>query len=254
MRCHQRTNAERTHTSTTEEPAKDLGHRMWNWASDEHPGEDVSQRNHHWSRYVARPRPPPKPDNVIYILGEFNELMKNGHELLEPGTFDLVYQKMLVMGVTSRPQHLQLVKSFLKPGGYFESQEMDFWKIYDKNNKLVSQDWKFLEVSLRAPAEQGINLKAGEILPGHLEEARFEDVEQKRFPMAFQTGWRERPETETMAKYLNWACRPWWYRYFEKGAREGEDADALSKDFQSKVLDGEIGLHGHVVVTLGRKF
>ncbi|KAJ8606246.1 hypothetical protein MRB53_041118 [Persea americana] len=163
----------------------------------------------------------PKRDNIIYILGEFKELMEKGHELLQPGTFDLVYQRMLLMGVTSWPRHLESVKSLLKPGGFFESQEMDFWKMYDRENNLISQDWHFLDVATRGPAEQGLNLKIAEALPGHLDEAGYDSVQQEKFPMAFQKGWKKRPETEKLAVYLNWACRPWWRRFFEKGRGKG---------------------------------
>lgn len=195
----------------------------------------------------------PKRDNITYILGSFDDVCGT-HKILQPETFDYVYQRMFVMGVASWPKHLQAIKTLLKPGGYFESQEFYMWDLYDKDENLVSGKWKCLEVSQRYPREEhGIDLTIPKKLPALIREAGFEDVRFEQFPMAFQGGWKERPETERMGRYLNWATRPWWGVFLRKGAREGEDAEEFVREWEDEILDGEVGLHGHFMVTVGRK-
>lgn len=195
----------------------------------------------------------PKPDNVTYVLGDFHELLSSKHKLLQPGTFDLVYGRMLLLAVSSWPQHLENMKAMLKPGGYIECQEIDFHEIYDKTDRLLSANWKWPEVWARWPKEQGLDITMAKQLPSLLQGAGFGAVENLHFPMPFREGWKEHPESEKISKYLNWASRIFWKVSIENGAREGDDVEALMEEVESEIFEGEIGRHGILVVATGRK-
>lgn len=66
-----------------------------------------------------------KLDNIEYVQADIMELVKNEAKdpRFEPGSFDYVFERLLVFGVTDWPAHLSGLAGLLRPGGFLEAQE-----------------------------------------------------------------------------------------------------------------------------------
>ena len=195
-----------------------------------------------------------RPNNVRFILGTLDELLGK-HESLQPGTFDLVYQRYFILCTSDWPGHIAQMRSLIKPDGWIECQECDFISAYDANEQLVSDAWQHSHVLARGTAEKGIDLRIGVRLPELLSSAGFVDVSSKEYPHVFRPGWQDRPETERFGNYFRWAAPPMYEMLMRRSARpgEGEDAEELIREWHEKVIRGPIGVHNRFIVTVARK-
>ena len=80
-------------------------------------------------------------------------IRRNSGKGLVNAQFDLIFSRLLVLGMSSWPSYLATASDALLPGGYLELHEFDFaWYTYDGN--CVSDDWSWskrqaLEMSKR---------------------------------------------------------------------------------------------------------
>ena len=195
-----------------------------------------------------------KPENVKYILGKIEDLTGD-HALLQWETFDLVYQRYLIFGITNWTKHIELLRSLLRPKGWIEIQEAANIDVYDENNEIVSSTWRFPAVIERDAAARGIDWRIAEKLPAILPDAGFENVRSKSFPHPYRPGWEVRPETHRLGEYASWAVPPMFEMLIRRAGRAelGEDRDELLQEVHEKMLQGPIGLHWKIYVTVGRK-
>ena len=199
------------------------------------------------------PNNPDKPDNVVYLLGKIEELAGK-HEQLQAESFDLVYQRYLVMVVADWTAHIELTRSLLKPHGWFESQETSFYDVYNAQERLISSDWRFPSICLRDSEERQIDFRIGNKLSQILPTIGFDNVLSEAYPMPFRPGWKENPQTEGIGRYHEWACPPLMHMLARRAAaRSGDDPDELIQESDEKLLQGPIGTHCKLNVTVGRK-
>ncbi len=139
-------------------------------------------------------------EGVKFIQGDFLELLhgpaKHG---LQKGSFDYVFSRMLVFGITDWSGYVARVKEVLAPGGHIELQEIDF-NYFDGDEKLLSSSWTWLEDQHTAFLERGLNIYAGSNLATYLKEAEFLDVQMRQFRWIFGK-WIGHPETDMIGEY-----------------------------------------------------
>lgn len=191
-----------------------------------------------------------KPNNVVYVLGKIEELAGK-HELLQPGSFDLVYQRYIVMVISDWTRHIEGMRSLLKPNGWIECQESNFCDVYDANNCLISSDWRFPLVYERGGSERGMDFRIGSKLRALVPNLGFTDVASNHFPQPWLPGYTE--ETERLGRYGKWAAPPMINMLIRRSVKSDEDAEELIREADEKMLRGPIGTHIKIYVTVGRK-
>lgn len=96
-------------------------------------------------------------------------------------SFDLIFSRFLVCGMTHWPQYISRIHHLLKPGtGYIELQDLDFtW--YNKNHQPISHTWKWLQAVKTAAVENGMDWSCASNFPQWLADAGFQDVVVKKY-------------------------------------------------------------------------
>ena len=151
------------------------------------------------------PQRNPEPTNVSYVIGDIRSLQERTRWA---GKADLVFNRLLVLGMCDWPGYIKEVAALLRPGGYVEMQDM----VMSLLQRTVSTDGSVRDIDLArnywrvmstAAEERGMDLRCGEKLAGWMKDAGLEVVEERVFP--FPLGdWmaREAPETRDMGMLL----------------------------------------------------
>ncbi|OCL08998.1 S-adenosyl-L-methionine-dependent methyltransferase, partial [Glonium stellatum] len=68
------------------------------------------------------------PPNLTFIQGDIHELLEgsNPDPRLAPGSFDLVFSRLLIFGMTDWQRYADAIATLLAPGGYAELHEASF--------------------------------------------------------------------------------------------------------------------------------
>lgn len=201
----------------------------------------------------------PKPENVEYIQGRFDELASQGHEALQPGRFDLIFARALVLGVQDWQRHLAYCFELLAPCGYLECHEPSVFVHYSaaSPNTPIDQDWKWPHrVHARALKNFSIDLRVGEKLSTLLPAAGLEAVETEIYPFVLYP-WPEKPETQAQGEYF-WEYAPQINRgaieYYCQGDFGPEEIKEMQLESDQTAFKGDIvGMHNRVYVTFGHK-
>ena len=147
------------------------------------------------------PQRNPEPTNVSYVIGDIRSLQERTRWA---GKADLVFNRLLVLGMRDWPGYIKEVAALLRPGGYVEMQDM----VMSLLQRTVSTDGSVRDIDLArnywrvmstAAKERGMDLRCGEKLAGWMKDAGLEIVEERVFP--FPVGdWmaKEAPETLDM--------------------------------------------------------
>lgn len=145
---------------------------------------------------------PRKPirDGVKFVQGNILDLgpeaVANG---IKPGSFDLVFSRMLLFGIPDLPAYIARVMELLAPGGCVELQEIDF-HYRDGSGKLLSDAWPWLAEQDAAFRERGLDIYAAPKVASYLHNAGFESVQPTQFTWVYGK-WPGHPETDMIGEY-----------------------------------------------------
>ena len=105
-----------------------------------------------------------KRDNIVYVQGDVQGLI--GREtIFALGSFDYVFQRLLVFGLTDWPEYIALITALLKPSGWLEVQEATM-QIHSGEDEPISDTWWHYP-QLRADAlALGLDIEIGSKLYG----------------------------------------------------------------------------------------
>lgn len=169
----------------------------------------------------------PKPSNVDFIQGDIRKLI-NKDSRLAAKSFDYVFSRLLVLGMTDWPGYVSDVTSLLKPGGYAEMQDFEL-KAY-VNGELCSDTWPWMVALRKRAVERGLDFDCGRNIKTYMEKAGLVNVQQKRYCLPFGTWKMEaRPETERIGKH---AVREYGTLYHHAIPKMLEGAGYSNKDIQ----------------------
>ena len=80
-----------------------------------------------------------KRSNVEYVQGDIRELMEEDPRF-KPGSFDYIFQRLLLFGMTKWPEYVSTVAALLKPGGWLEAQEATC-QMRSQTEQNISDTW-----------------------------------------------------------------------------------------------------------------
>lgn len=101
-----------------------------------------------------------QPSNVTFIQGNIRDLIDTKDPLFTPGSYDYVYERLLILGITDWPGHISAISSLVKPGGWLECHEFT-WMLYSASgDRLFDSEPFFLKIKEDAEAI-GLNVEIG---------------------------------------------------------------------------------------------
>ena len=141
----------------------------------------------------------PRPDKVEYIQGDFRELVKSGDSRFQAGTFDYVYFRLLVLGMTDWPGFIGEVIRLLAPSGWVEGHEMEI-VVRDASGDEVTG-----ALTMKA-FEQLTSLKSFDVLVGRhlprlMEAVGLKDIRERTYKFPFFV-MPDAPESEVCGPLL----------------------------------------------------
>ncbi|KAL8987746.1 MAG: hypothetical protein Q9169_008657 [Polycauliona sp. 2 TL-2023] len=137
----------------------------------------------------------PNPPKVEYILGDIREVTGQ----FTPGSIDLIFSRLLVMGMTDWPAYIRDMASLLRPGGWMEMHDLsNDWYLHGTH---CSEDWEWLKALYVVAERKGWDLRCGKNIKKYMEEAGLVDVSVVvyRVPLG---PWMEKPETKRIGTHL----------------------------------------------------
>ncbi|KAF2235747.1 S-adenosyl-L-methionine-dependent methyltransferase [Viridothelium virens] len=137
-----------------------------------------------------------KPPNVEFVKGDLFELA--GHdERLQLGSFDFVFSRLLICGMTDWVKYLKTVASLLKRGAPCEFQEYT-WEHY-RDGKRVGLEWRWLQAARAGAKKRGLDLDCGKHMAGYAHNAGLVGITQKTYDVPAGT-WmaKSNPQAEIM--------------------------------------------------------
>lgn len=120
-----------------------------------------------------------KTENVEFIIGDINKRVIDD-DRFRPESSDYTFSRLLVCGITTRPDYMKAVFSLPEPGGWTEINEFKL-NLLDKDVRSLYQDRVWPNGSLKVPANKGYNLFCGERLQQYMRSAGFVDVSVKPY-------------------------------------------------------------------------
>lgn len=191
-----------------------------------------------------------------YIQGDINTLM--GQDLrLQNGTFDFVFHRMLVAGITDWPAYVQNCFKLLRPGGYVEFQDNPF-RWYDIDSRDISREWQWLDIMKACAARKGVDLTAPERMSAYLHEAGFVDVNEKAFIWS-RSGepWETYPDSNEIGEYsvreLRFTAAAMLAKLMQDSGEYGEAEVQAQREALLRDNDMAKGGHSKLLVVCGRK-
>ena len=107
------------------------------------------------SRHGKRP-------NVEYIQGDIRELVGKDPRL-EPGSFDYLFQRFMLYGVTEWDVYLKTISTLLRAEGWLEIQEISA-QVYSESGDRVFDGERWYEEFFSNAAALGLNIELGDSL------------------------------------------------------------------------------------------
>ena len=102
--------------------------------------------------------------NVTYIQGDIRGLV--GHEpMFATGSFDYVFQRLLVFGLSDWQEYIELITSLLRPCGWLEMQEASM-QLYSGLDEPISSTWWHYPQILADASALGLDIEIGRKLCG----------------------------------------------------------------------------------------
>ena len=195
------------------------------------------------------------PPQVTFVQGDFRTLITSSeHSHFSSNSFDYVFSRMLVFGMTDWAGYIAQAKDLLAPGGWLELQEIHK-TYYDENGTILSGSWEWLQEQSDAWTMRGLDMHCGPKLEGYLRDAGFEDITVKRFRWMY--GPREgHPETDLIASYSSQYLFNANFGAFVKvlgTQKTPEELNTIEKQMREDMSYSEDGKHNHFFVVYGRK-
>lgn len=139
-----------------------------------------------------------KLPNLKYIQGNVLELAKSGDPIFAAASFDYIFHRLLIFGITDWPAYVSTVKGLLRPGGWTEMQDFDMI-MFSHADENLSEGYWWYQWFLEDCQAIGLDLRAGSKLPGHMKDAGLSDVSE-RFYKSLIIPHPDSPEADLIAK------------------------------------------------------
>lgn len=132
------------------------------------------------------------PSNITYVQGDVQDLISKDPRF-QVGSFDYVFERLLILGITDWPGHISAISGLLKPNGWLECHEFA-WRLYSPSEKnILESDPAYQAVKADGTAI-GLNLEIGSELDDVFRSVGvFGDIQQSTYECAAKER-ADRPE------------------------------------------------------------
>jgi SAM-dependent methyltransferase len=188
-------------------------------------------------------------DNVTYVQGDIRALARDGHDpRFQPGSFDYIFERLLILGMTDWPGHVASVATLLRPGGWMEFHEMSL-ELRKGGRPHREDSWEFWKNYVEDVEAVGLDPMVGGKLKGlFAETAGLRDVRESLYHINLSSS-VERPELMALEGQI----RPMFGVMIEKTCGPRRSPEVLermrrNKDevFEKGIEDG-VGLQMYAV-------
>ena len=197
-----------------------------------------------------------KPENVEFVQGNVLDLA--GHdERFKYGSFDFVFHRLLICGMTNWHKYMETVALLLKPGAPCEFHEYH-WEYRSPNDELIGEDIKVIQSYRSAAKAKGFDLAVGNTIAEYTLHAGLTDIEQKTYKSTSSTWMAEtNPETLRIGLLNRETFKPFHHhvmkRVFEGMGYTEEEISSFQEDISRFLDETEDRRYTPFVVTTARK-
>lgn len=195
-----------------------------------------------------------KPDNVTFVQGNVLELAKSNDRRFQPGTFDYVYHRLLVLGITDWPGYIATVLSLLAPGGWSEMQDLDLTLLGDNGTNKADAWWFFRLVNEDCKAV-GLDISIGSKLSSYMKDTgNLTNISELVFKLPFVVS-DDVADAEIKNKSMekNLASNRALVKRISGSRRSAEEVEAMIKDMEVEYHKLTPGDHSRLFVAFGQK-
>lgn len=206
-----------------------------------------------------------RPSNVRFIQGNILERGDDPSSPLQTSLpeahFDLIFSRLLIMGLTNWDKYISTAYSLLKAGGWLELHEID-WIFYSHDptqpttNRIISNSWPWFRLKRSAMAERGLDAWCGSRAAVRMTEAGFDEIFVKEYYWSFGAEGEEKPEMRAFGEYVVENMRKVNVQILERLEGEGRVGGDEVSEMRGRMLEDlgpEKGKRWKFYVTCGRK-
>lgn len=199
-----------------------------------------------------------KPPNLTYVQGDIMALAGlKDDERFQEGSFDYVFHRLLVLGMTDWPGYVRKIVGLLKPGGWAEMQDYDM-TIFNSEGEPISDEWWHWTAFREDAGAMGLRTDIGRHLGSLMRDAGLVAVEGTMYdvPCAYSEALPEhlKPVGRHMAGMMYQAgyARALMTRVC-KGRRAEDELERMVRSGDEKYASVRPGDHAKMGVAWGRK-
>lgn len=198
-----------------------------------------------------------KPANLTYVQGDVMKLSGAEDERFKDGSFDYVFHRLLVLGMTDWPGYAARVAALLAPGGWAEMQDYDM-SIFNSAGENVSDSWWHWQAFKEDARAIGLDTDVGRKLSAIMRDAGLVAVEEKMYDVPCCDSEELSEELRPVGRLMGaMFYQPGYVRaLFERvcnGRKGREELDAIIKEGEEKYAGVKPGDHARMGVAWGRK-
>ena len=198
-----------------------------------------------------------KVPNLTYVQGNVMQLDGSQDERFRDGSFDYIFHRLLVLGMTDWPGYVARVAKLLKPGGWAEMQDYDL-SIYNRAGEKVSGSWWHWSTFREDAEAMGLDTDVGVKLGSLMRDGGLTGVEEKFYDVpcvdSDDLEERLRPVARHMEQMMNQSgyARALMTRV-SAGRRSEEELEQMISDVSGKYKGVQAGDHAKMGVAWGQK-
>lgn len=135
-----------------------------------------------------------RPENVKFVQGDFIALADSNDDRFQPGSFDYIFSRLLIFGMTDWIGYFKRVDKLLAPGGWVEAHEVDI-ATRDIDDNIIDGDDAALNSVRGLATHAGFDVRAGGNLKSYMLDAGLADAHERKFLWPI-IPWPGKPETD----------------------------------------------------------
>lgn len=195
-----------------------------------------------------------KPDNVTFVEGNIMELAKGDDPRFQLGSFDYVFHRLLIFGVTDWPAYVRAVQSLLSPGGWAEMQDLDL-DLMNENGDSLAEAWWFYKIFNEDCKAIGLDNGVGSKLASYMNDAgALTSINETIYKLPFVvTADMASAEVRQKSMEKNLASNEALVKRVSGSRRSEEEIQKMLEDMEAEFHKLKPGDHSRMFVVVGQK-
>lgn len=195
-----------------------------------------------------------QPANATFVQGNIMELANSDTDpRFRAASFDYVFHRLLVLGITDWPAYISAVQGLLSPGGWCEMQDLDL-HVLDGEGAAVSDSWSFFPLIHADCKAMGLDTSVGRKLSALLKQAgQLEDVRETVYKIPYETPEMADPAVKARVHAARSAQNRALVERVCGARRSGEEVERIVLGMEGELAKVKAGDHGRLFVVVGRK-